>query len=70
MSTAVQGTQAVTLRLISRKAGATVEQIANANDFVNTKQSRGQIDRLRAKGIKVKNVGPNRFKIATRGRKG
>lgn len=69
MSAQVQGAQAKTLRLLSHKEGATVEQIAKANGFKSTKQSRGHVDRLRAKGIKIVNNGPHRFKATIRNKR-
>jgi len=57
--------QNLALKLMARPNGASVDQIANKLNLDNTKQARGLIDRLRTKGVKIKNVGNCTFK-ATR----
>jgi len=52
------------LRMLNRKTGATVEQITAALELGKTKAARGLVDRLREKGVKIKNTGPHRFQAA------
>jgi predicted ArsR family transcriptional regulator len=49
-------------RVLNRKSGATVEQLAKALEF-EERPARLLIDRLRRKGLKVENVGRCRFKL-------
>lgn len=54
------------LRLLRRKNGATVELIAEKLKLANEKAARGIIDRLRAKDVKIKNIGQHTFKVNAR----
>lgn len=54
--------QVLALKLMRRPNGASVDVIANKLELENTKQARGLIDRLRTKGVKIKNVGHCTFK--------
>lgn len=63
---ATQSNQARALKLLLRPSGATVEEMAKRLDLDGTKAARGLVDRLREKGVKVKNVGSHTFKVRTR----
>lgn len=63
MTPAVNQDQA--LRLMKRKNGASVELIRDKLDLENTKQARGLIDRLRVKGVKIKNISSHTFKVSS-----
>lgn len=63
MTPAVNQEQA--LRLMKRKNGASVELLRDKIGLENTKQARGLVDRLRAKGIKIKNVSSHTFKVCS-----
>lgn len=56
--------QETALQMLRRKSGATVEQMAERLELNSTKAARGIIDRLRAKGTKIENIGDHRFKLA------
>jgi biotin operon repressor len=56
--------QETALQMLKRKSGATVEQLAERLELSSTKAARGVIDRLRAKGTKIENIGDHRFKLA------
>lgn len=56
--------QDAALALLKRKSGATVEQLADRLELASAKAARGIIDRLRAKGTKIENIGEHRFKLA------
>lgn len=58
--------QTAALKLLRRPSGATVEQITDRLELESTKAARGLVDRLRFKGIKVKNIGSHTFKVRTR----
>lgn len=52
------------LRLLSRKRGATVEELKERLDMPSTGAARGMITRLKQRGATIKNVGPHRFQAA------
>jgi len=56
--------QDIAVQMLRRKNGATVEQMADRLGLASVKAARGIIDRLRAKGTKIENVGNHRFKLA------
>lgn len=63
---AVAEKQINALKLMKRPNGATVELLVTKLDLENTKQARGLIDRLREKGVKIKNVSHHTFKVSER----
>lgn len=63
MQTHTKTKQEEAIKLLKRKSGATVEQMAEKLLLSNTKQARGIIDRLRAKGEPIQHVGPHRFML-------
>jgi hypothetical protein len=52
------------LRLLSRKRGATVEELQERLDLASVPAARGMITRLKAKGNPVKSLGEHRFLAA------
>lgn len=48
-------------RLLSRKRGATVEELQERLALASVPAARGMITRLKAKGIPVKSLGDHRF---------
>lgn len=50
------------LRMLARKHGATIDDLVRKLPFETEKQARGLLDRLRAKGHRIENVGPRRFR--------
>ncbi len=63
---AVKSNHEVALRLLKRPSGVTVTKLAEVLDLDSEKAARGIIDRLRFKGVKVKNVASHTFKVRTR----
>ena len=51
------------VRLLSRKRGATVDELKERLELPTTTAARGLITRLRRAGFNVKNVGPRRFAV-------
>jgi hypothetical protein len=53
--------QTKALRLLSRKRGATIEELQAQLSMPSPGAARGMITRLKQRGKTIKNVGPSRF---------
>ena len=52
------------VRLLARKRGATVEELAERLELPGVPAARGLITRVKRAGRRVENIGPHRFKLA------